>query len=132
MAEKARDLNVCSRDADTYLKAGSSTNPIARYNLRSSKTNAFQRVKEENILAVTNGHNRNVEEGMINVLRDLRISANDKRDKGQKPPFVEMNGKVSYYLAEKQPATSAATPKKSIAATPKKPSASAAKKNTTK
>lgn len=95
-------------DPETHLKAGSSTNPIARYNLRSSKTNAFQKVKEENIIAVTKGHNRVVEESLINLLGDLGVSANAKHDKGQKPPFIEMKGDVFYYLAEKQPSTSRA------------------------
>jgi hypothetical protein len=110
---RASALDVDPRDSETHLKAGSSTNPIGRYNLRSSKTNSFQKVKEENIIAVSRGHNRGVEEGMINALRKMNISANDKRDKGQKPPFVEMNGDVYYYLAEKQPRPSKSTKKSS-------------------
>lgn len=35
----------------------------------------------------------------------MKISANAKHDRGQKPPFIKMEGEVFYYLAKKQPGT---------------------------
>jgi hypothetical protein len=79
---------------------------LHRYNLRSTKErqrHSFQSVSPEDIIAVTDGHSRAVEEGIIESLRDLNISANAKQDKGQKPPFIKMDGEVYYYLAKKHP-----------------------------
>lgn len=98
-------MNVDPQDPSTHLKAGSSTNPEKRYNLRSSKKDTFQRIEKSDIIAKSDGHSREIEEAIIKTLRQEEISANVKQDCGQKPPFVQMNGEVFYYLARKQPGT---------------------------
>lgn len=78
-----------------------------RYSLRPTKERqerAFQSVQPENIIAVTSGHSKEVEQGIIESLRDLKISANAKQDKGQKPPYIKMEGEVYYYLTQKHSA----------------------------
>lgn len=89
------------QDADprrptTHLKAGSSTKPDDRY-----KPGDQYWIPKGNVIVKTNGHSANVEKAMINNLRKLNICDNAAHDRGQKPPFVAMDGKVSYYLAER-------------------------------
>lgn len=84
------------RRPTTYLKAGSSIAPEDRY-----RSGDRHWIPEGNIVAVTNGHSKNVERAMINNLEKLGVCGNSIHDGGQKPSFAQMDGKVYYYLAER-------------------------------
>lgn len=79
----------------THLKAGSSIDPGSRY-----RPSDKYWIPEGNVVAVTKGHSRNVEEALINILIDKDICDNVESDFGQYPFDTEED--VYYYIAEKK------------------------------